>query len=668
MRCSPIRFIVIALCLAFFSATSQAQQLTEKSHNFERKNSIGVALGYGLNLHSADFPELPGVANCCTGFTGGSGTAPWFGLVYNIPPGDGFGVNLQLTYVDASADLIEEENIGPIGSVLGPQDGIVEHRLYSTTAMLEFRPTVTYTLFKSIPLTGFLGPAVGFLMTNDVQQEEAFTNPPDAAFDDGSRVRNQYEGEVPEGGSLYFGLATGLRYHTYLSKTLTLVPELSITAGMTSLSDGVDWTPNFVRGGLALMFTMPDPPPPPPQQPPPPPPVLAVDLDATVQTRSGTEVPEFRIVVEEIRQSELFPILPFIFFDQQSSDLSKTSQALLGQQDTRSFDETNLPNNTLDVYSHVLNIVGSRMLANPEANVTLTGHNNMTGEERNNTTLSRSRADAVESYLTDVWNIDPSRITVRARNYPREAPERESIEGQQEARRVEIESDTYAILAPVQWEDVQRKLITPNISFKPDVTSEAGVRTWNLLVTEGETELALFDGTGDMPAAIPWVIDTTAPPEAGSNLLAELEVQDNAGQTRRAEFEMPVGQEVRTREIVEEREGKRIDRFSLILFDFQKSTIGAENRRILEIVKNAITPRSRVTIYGFADRTGNPEYNRNLAMERCQSVQRALGGALANIPTTLEAVGSDRLLFDNDIPEGRNYCRTVQIVVETGLE
>jgi hypothetical protein len=31
-------------------------------------------------------------------------------------------------------------------------------------------------------------------------------------------------------------------------------------------------------------------------------------------------------------------------------------------------------------------------------------------------------------------------------------------------------------------------------------------------------------------------------------------------------------------------------------------------------------------------------------------------------------VGSDKLLFNNDIPEGRNFCRTVQIVVETGLQ
>jgi hypothetical protein len=36
-----------------------------------------------------------------------------------------------------------------------------------------------------------------------------------------------------------------------------------------------------------------------------------------------------------------------------------------------------------------------------------------------------------------------------------------------------------------------------------------------------------------------------------------------------------------------------------------------------------------------------------------------------DIPVALEAVGSDVQLFDNALPEGRNLCRTVQIVVET---
>jgi hypothetical protein len=29
------------------------------------------------------------------------------------------------------------------------------------------------------------------------------------------------------------------------------------------------------------------------------------------------------------------------------------------------------------------------------------------------------------------------------------------------------------------------------------------------------------------------------------------------------------------------------------------------------------------------------------------------------------AVGSDRLIYDNNIPQGRGYCRTVQITIET---
>ena len=75
-----------------------------------------------------------------------------------------------------------------------------------------------------------------------------------------------------------------------------------------------------------------------------------------------------------------------------------------------------------------------------------------------------------------------------------------------------------------------------------------------------------------------------------------------------------------------------------------------------------------MTIYGFADRTGSAEINRELAMDRCVSVRDALARSLRGVPVELEAVGSDRLLFDNDLPEGRNYCRTVQIVVETGLD
>jgi outer membrane protein OmpA-like peptidoglycan-associated protein len=215
---------------------------------------------------------------------------------------------------------------------------------------------------------------------------------------------------------------------------------------------------------------------------------------------------------------------------------------------------------------------------------------------------------------------------------------------------------------------VEQSISTPVLFLKPSVRSEAGVARWSVDVRRESESYISFSDQGEPPAELEWRIDTTRIPPAGSVVTASLTVEDRAGQVRSTTVSLPFETETRTTEIFEQEGDRRIDRFSLILFDFRSSDLSGDNKRILDIVSEAITPRSRVHIYGFADRTGNPELNRSLAMDRCVSVQRALGSRLDGIDVQLHAIGSDRLLFDNDIPEGRNYCRTVQIVVETGLE
>lgn len=115
----------------------------------------------------------------------------------------------------------------------------------------------------------------------------------------------------------------------------------------------------------------------------------------------------------------------------------------------------------------------------------------------------------------------------------------------------------------------------------------------------------------------------------------------------------------------EQRDDKRIDRYSLIVFDFNKAELTAAHRQLLGEVKLRIQPQSKVVIAGYADRSGEPDYNRELARRRCVEVQRALG--LADSAVTIEPKGSDELLYDNTTPEGRSYCRTVQITIETPI-
>ena len=140
-------------------------------------------------------------------------------------------------------------------------------------------------------------------------------------------------------------------------------------------------------------------------------------------------------------------------------------------------------------------------------------------------------------------------------------------------------------------------------------------------------------------------------------------MRNTLGQERSASDTLDV--EYVTLQLMKSREegGKRIERYSLIVFDYNSAELNPANRRVMERIKSRIEEDSKVKILGFADRSGNPEYNRNLARRRCREAQRVLG--LPDSRVTIEPIGSDRLIYDNDTAEGRSYSRTVQIEVET---
>ncbi|MEP7220313.1 MAG: OmpA family protein, partial [Bacteroidota bacterium] len=139
-----------------------------------------------------------------------------------------------------------------------------------------------------------------------------------------------------------------------------------------------------------------------------------------------------------------------------------------------------------------------------------------------------------------------------------------------------------------------------------------------------------------------------------------LEVRDGAGQTFTTNGTLPVEQVTVRKKRVERIADKQIDRYSLIIFDFDKGDLNETNRKIAQFIKARIRPTAAVTIEGSTDRIGEAEYNKRLSEERARSTARALGVAGG----TVRGIGESGL-YDNDLPEGRFYCRTVSIVVET---
>ncbi|MFN4984557.1 MAG: OmpA family protein [Ignavibacteria bacterium] len=70
-----------------------------------------------------------------------------------------------------------------------------------------------------------------------------------------------------------------------------------------------------------------------------------------------------------------------------------------------------------------------------------------------------------------------------------------------------------------------------------------------------------------------------------------------------------------------------------------------------------------IKIVGYADKTGNADYNRRLSARRAVAVASAI-----NVPKSMSGgVGFSDLLFDNTTPEGRFFCRTVRIFVKTNM-
>lgn len=84
----------------------------------------------------------------------------------------------------------------------------------------------------------------------------------------------------------------------------------------------------------------------------------------------------------------------------------------------------------------------------------------------------------------------------------------------------------------------------------------------------------------------------------------------------------------------------------------------------MAFIRERLAPGATVRIDGYTDHVGLEEHNIQLSSARAASVRRALGADIPEERIEIRANGESDL-FDNSLPEGRYYCRTVHITVET---
>ena len=700
----PLRSFPIFILFLLFTANLFAQD----------KASYGIFGDFSLNEHSANFQGLPGVPSCCPRYETGNGTGPAFGGIYQLPLTELFDLELRAAYRSLSGTLSATEATTVLHNGV-PAQGSFQHTLTTGLSTVGIEPMVGMKIIGDLHLN--LGLGAGILLSKTYAQHEEIVQPDGGGTfldsngnDTHSRIRNNLSGTIPNASALQLAALGGISYPLPLtaSHTAFLVPEFLYSFGLTKIASDLTWNVNSLRFGLALMFS--------PAAPAikerqekidtirlirkgvvaetivrgkeerteepnerdgisyltenihrtdtllvPKPTTTNATISAVGVTANGEELPVVRMTVEEFSSTIMTPMLHYIFFDENSSEIPGRYKRL-SNVDTFTIRHIHSPEK-LETYHHILNIVGRRLTDNPSSTITLTGCNEDIRKEKGNLELSRKRAESVRQYLTDAWHISGNRIKTEARNLSAKAANSETPDGSEENRRVEISSSDPNILFPVISDDTLRKANPPSLRFKPVVSSDEPVASWNVEAKQYENTLKIFRGNGDVPQVLDWKFESSSMPRFSGNINYELLVNQSGHASAVVTHSIPVEQ-ITIRKKREERRGDTvINRFSLILFEVGSSEITASNAPVVKLIKDYIKPNSNVSVTGYTDRLGDAVYNQQLSENRAKKISSALGAK--NISS--KGVGQADL-YDSSLPEGRLYTRTVDVVIETPVE
>ncbi|MFH1148249.1 MAG: OmpA family protein [Pseudomonadota bacterium] len=377
-----------------------------------------------------------------------------------------------------------------------------------------------------------------------------------------------------------------------------------------------------------------------------------------------------KVIIEEVLSIESSPLLNAVYFSAGRSEIPNRYFPFGDEEAASAFEESELKG-TMEKHYHILNVIGKRLTAHPEAGMTITGCNSDAEMESGNLDLSRARAESVLRYLNKIWGIDVKRMRIETRNLPAVPSTGVVPDGRIENQRVEIHSDSTYILDPVSSVFTETVARARRIDVVPEICAGYGVAEWRLDLTGGNQVLGSLKGTGDLAPKYSFEVrdlglKKTALPPA---LTAKMTVKDEKGQFCEAasapcpvEFKKRVGQKTR-------RVGKKvIEKYALILFDFNSAEIKGRNmavvRSILERARKV--PAAKVSVCGHTDSIGDEQYNLALSERRARAVYDLIteSGMINPDRIAWQGYGKTDPPYDNRLPEGRALNRTVAVYLE----
>ncbi len=637
------------LLIAFFALSSPGSAQDEYRQPIWK---FGLNAGLNLNFAGAGYQNLAPPGNTSIGnfipleVNDGSGVGLYGGLLAEYNSDSWWGAQLRLSY-DMRNAVVNDASFTP------EKEFDANFSYFTIEPLLRIYPEITPGLHFTA------GPLIGINLTGEYDYK------PDK---DGPATATGVE--FPELSSLTLGISAGVGYDILLNDRreetwFYLTPYLEgswmVNQRGTSFEDldqnSIDdiWSTVTLRAGVHFMFGAA-------------PPVELVEIDASNPLINLSLLTPTGGIIRSRKVEEYFPLVANVFFDSNSTAIPGR-YVQLDQGDAGDFSENDLldedeignlterqrSQRQMNTYYNVMNIIGARMRDNPEQKVTLIGSG---GDKDDGHIL----AENVKSYLTNSFGIDPDRISIKSQKLPRRpsgsagTPKEDRPLVDEENRRVEFVTNNDILLQPVRMRLVQNNPIDNDLVLAVD--EGGGIKSWQVKL-EGEGRNFNFGpfrrasqriNPGDLMKDI----------EQG-RYTAEVIVTTNDDQVlrERREFDLVVRADT----------GEGARRYSIVFEYGQKDAVKTYDRFLRNVVAAQTQQGQKVIIHGYTDNVGDADGNFRLSQKRARETADVLRDELRKLGrrVKIESVGfgedGTRPLFDNSLPEGRFYNRTVVIEI-----
>ncbi|MBS1914561.1 MAG: OmpA family protein [Bacteroidetes bacterium] len=643
---------------------------------------VGPIIGVGGAIDRSTIPVFNGSSDCGifahgTSLDAGGGAALLFPNLFSNDFGAEADVRIGVVRDRLRADPVDPTRLVDSGTLV-TLDREFDLDASSTVAACDL--LVHYRAASPITIAG--GVSFGIRLSTTFNAIDRVLGPGDYAFDGGQRQRQLIDGTpltraLPAVGPLIRGT-----YRLPIGRAM-LVPAVELRADLISPARRTSWQRYQLGATLSLLFNVtpsPVPPPPPPDTSKPIEPVVVVArerprLSATIalygMDENNEPQPVAKVHVNEVLFRTHAPLVPAVFFQADASRFADRYARLTPDAANRFRPDDMVGLDLLTIQHHMLDVIGFRLRNDTSARITLYG-STARGEDP---AIARERSRDVQKYLMETWAIPQERIIISQSVGMMERSNETTDDGRDDNRRVEIIANRDGVLAPAVTEQIVREFDPPVIKLAPSYEAEAGVKSWDLSLTQQGRSIAHYSNRDSGMLAAPemtWNLASQKIDSGLAPLTATITVEDSTGAVVTAHNQMPLQLERRVSvvdgRIVRQGDMEQVS-YTLVGFNYDSPDPGRQNEIAVREIADIVQPGATVTITGYTDRIGELQRNVELSAQRASRVASLLRARLdarhlKGVQVKTAAGGIDALRFGNDVPEARMLSRGVGIVVE----